>query len=61
MVGSFFWGILSDKAGTGISHPGAFAIAIVLGTEVVGAHYRKIVGVGTAVGIAVGEACLFKT
>ncbi|KIH62018.1 hypothetical protein ANCDUO_07703 [Ancylostoma duodenale] len=56
MIGSFFCGIMSDKAGTGLSHPGVYAIAIVLGTEVVGAHYRRIVAVGAATAVAIGEA-----
>lgn len=47
------------RAGTGFSHPGVYAVAIVLGTEVVGSHYRRIVAVGTATAVAIGEACLF--
>ncbi|EYB96575.1 hypothetical protein Y032_0149g2716 [Ancylostoma ceylanicum] len=58
IVAPTWWLFAILKAGTGLSHPGVYAIAIVLGTEVVGAHYRRIVAVGTATAVAIGELIL---
>ncbi|RCN35868.1 hypothetical protein ANCCAN_18259 [Ancylostoma caninum] len=60
-VAPTWWLFAILKAGTGLSHPGVYAIAIVLGTEVVGAHYRRIVAVGAATAVAIGEARLLET
>ncbi|VDM84747.1 unnamed protein product, partial [Strongylus vulgaris] len=53
-----WWLFALFKFGTGISHPGVYAVAIVLGTELVGPKYRGIVSVGTATFIALGELLL---
>ncbi|KAK6732806.1 hypothetical protein RB195_016903 [Necator americanus] len=57
-VAPTWWLYAILKFGTGFTHPGLYAIAIVIGTELVGPNYRKIVAVGTATSIAIGEMIL---
>ncbi|KHJ79709.1 hypothetical protein OESDEN_20636 [Oesophagostomum dentatum] len=58
VVAPTWWLFAVLKLGTGVAHPGIFAVGVVLGTELLGAKWRRLAAVGTGFTSGVGELIL---
>ncbi|KAK6732812.1 hypothetical protein RB195_016905 [Necator americanus] len=58
IVAPTWWLFAIFKLGTGFAHPGIYVVAIVIGTELIGARHRRIVAVLAALFGAIGELIL---